>query len=723
MMNFASLYVSMLLGLLAFVLPNGRKIASFGFAKEDRWVVREVVSGDAFGIQSKRKNAEFVTGINGEAVRLDGYSTFVKGAFPKQLPTEFSVSGWFALESFPTDTAGFFSFGDASGKNWVAASVDRFGKPLLASSQNGIIKYVAAGAVIEKFKWLNVVMTVKRDRIALWLNGTEVLSMSSDHAHVSLDQFFLGRDHREKLIYNYYPVPCINGLMDEVNLWNGILDQRDITALSREFDATQQPDLAIPSVRFKDDFNRPAFHLLPAANWTNESHGLIFYKGRYHIFNQKNASGVYLQQINWGHFSSPDLISWTEHKPALTPEFDYEQLGIWSGHAVLDDSKKPLIMYTGSDGSETSLSIAFPADDSLIRWNKFDGNPVARKPSGYTRNDMRDPYIWKEGSDWYMIVGQGHEESGVKKGTVLMYKSADLREWKYIKPLFSGDPVNDDTGIFWEMPVFWKLNGKRILLINKVPQPGKPAVAFYWTGDFKNETFIPDHKIPKRLEVVNRLLSPSVALDEKGRTVAIAIIPDETSALHEVNLGWAHLFSVPRVWDLRNGKIIQSPHPSLVKLRAAHTSIPPGTVNATTPLLSGAHQAEIVLELEAGKSTSFSLVLGKNAENTESTLVTFDFDRDKIIIDLRQSTLDKSFTPDLREVSYKLEHGKKMKLHFFVDGSVAEFFIDDEDAFTTRFFPTKNTTNTIELKKERGELRIHKGDTWTLNRANNNTDW
>ncbi|MCB9347908.1 MAG: hypothetical protein H6573_10425 [Lewinellaceae bacterium] len=56
------------------------------------------------------------------------------------------------------------------------------------------------------------------------------------------------------------------------------------------------------------------YHLLPAANWTNETHGLIYHQGKYHIFNQKNGTNVFLGQINWGHYSSPDLLQWTEHR-------------------------------------------------------------------------------------------------------------------------------------------------------------------------------------------------------------------------------------------------------------------------------------------------------------------------------------------------------------------------------------------------------------------------
>ena len=106
--------------------------------------------------------------------------------------------------------------------------------------------------------------------------------------------------------------------------------------------------------------------------WT---HGLLLYKGKYHIFNQKNASAIFLGQINWGHFSSPDMLNSTEEKPALTPDAAYDKNGIWSGHAVINDDGIPQLIYTAG-GDKMGVGIAFPKDTALIEWEKYAGNPV-----------------------------------------------------------------------------------------------------------------------------------------------------------------------------------------------------------------------------------------------------------------------------------------------------------------------------------------------------------
>ena len=109
-----------------------------------------------------------------------------------------------------------------------------------------------------------------------------------------------GKDFFEKKV-GMYDVTCINGLIDRPCFHSLFkIEQLEEEALIVR---NSTPVLA-PVSRFKDDFNRPTYHLLPAANWTNETHGLFYYKDKYHIFNQKNASSIFLGQINWGHFTS-----------------------------------------------------------------------------------------------------------------------------------------------------------------------------------------------------------------------------------------------------------------------------------------------------------------------------------------------------------------------------------------------------------------------------------
>ena len=68
-----------------------------------------------------------------------------------------------------------------------------------------------------------------------------------------------------------------------------------------------------------------------------------------------------------------------------------------------------------------------PNDPNLIKWRKIPENPViAAPPPGLKITDWRDPALWKDGEDWYMIIGAGGRETN---GMVPLYRSRDLRKW------------------------------------------------------------------------------------------------------------------------------------------------------------------------------------------------------------------------------------------------------------------------------------------------------
>lgn len=666
---------------------------------------------------SIRQKPELTKGIKGKAIRTDGYSTWLSTDLEKQ-PA--GISAWYALESFPNDTAAFFALSDYTSKQSVALCVDRFGSVLIGCENAGSFTYHATSKKVKRFEWIHVALSLEGNMLTAFINGEKVWEHSSVFL-LNATSLHIAKDVREKK-QGIFDLTLINGLIDEVCVWQQPLMPGELKKQVLKY-KNEKPILAIPSTRFANDFSRPKYHLLPAANWTNETHGLIFYKNRYHIFNQKNASNLLLRQINWGHFSSTDLINWKEHIPALTPSMTYDQNGIWSGHVVLNDAGIPEIIYT-TGGENLGIGIAFPKDDALITWEKFSGNPViTSQPSGYSRTDLRDPYVWKENNSWYMIVGFGVKDS-IERGAVLLYKSTDLKQWRFLHTLYEGNPDKDDTGIFWEMPVFKKFNDKYVLLVNKIPYKGVPARAMYWVGNFVNEKFVPDHLIPQNLEIINRLLSPSVAVDKDGRTIAIAIIPDEIGAEAAYENGWTHVYSIPRVWQLRNGKIYQTPHPVLQQLREKSILNKDRAIIENQPVLvsKGQQQLEIDAAFTVKNAQKFGFILYANEDGSEYTKVYYDAVTREMVVDQSHSTLKEHIPLNIRKEKYELDISKEVRFHIYIDGSVAEFFINNEAAFTTRVFPLKENSDQVKIFTENGSASVSIRS-WALKTANMETDF
>lgn len=719
--NYKNFYI---LGLVIFLISNlsvitkAQQVLSF----DGKETLKSNDGKMEFNFHSVRNNIELTEGITGKGLRTDGYSCWLNSKINTKDHLS-GISGWFALESFPTDTAAFFVLNDSVENRSTSICVDRFGDLLIGTGIGNKYSYSPTGNRVECFKWVNLAISLHGGKVEYWANGKEITPVNpSDSAPKNISEILIGKDIRDRKMW-MYDLTLINGIVDEIKFWSTPINlnslQAEVAAL-----LPKKPVLAIPESRFEGDFSRPKYHLLPAANWTNETHGLIFYKNNYHIFNQKNASNLMLRQINWGHYSSPDLIHWTEHKPVLSPEPGFDENGIWSGHIVLNDQGIPAAFFSAG-GAKFGIGMALPKDSDLMKWGRFKGNPIILgQPEGFTRTDMHDPYLWKVGDKWYMCIGFGLEKDGKQNGALLLYSSLDLKKWDFQHLLFEGNPEVDNSGVFWEMPVFQKIGQKYVLLVNKVPNKGVPARTLYWVGDFVNEKFIPDNPIPKNLEVINRLLSPSVAFDKNGLLTAIAIIPDEFGGEATSKLGWTHLYSIPRVWTLKNGKILQSPHPALKELREEKKSFQNQQVVSEKPLLisTGHKQIEIEATIEPGSSKKFGFLVSENPDHSEFTSIYFDTETREMVVDQTHSSLKEHIPLRIKKDKYELDLSKPIDFHLFIDGSVVEVFVNNEDAFTTRIFPLKETSNQVEIFTEGANVDA-KADVWILKQAKVKTDF
>ena len=661
---------------------------------------------------SVRSVTDFCRGIKGKALRTDGYSVSLQ----TQVTTPCrSISAWFALESLPTDTATFMGVKDKNGSA-VSVSVDSYGKLMLEVSEKTLGKEVAtsisANCRVETFRWLHLLLDMETQ--TLYCNGKMVASYKASLSNLSYPlQAVFCRGFKSRPL-GMYDQSFVNGVIDNVRL-NVVSDEKVFLQDEVTKYVCQVPDLSIPESRFKNDYNRPKYHLMPAANWTNESHGLFYFNGTYHIFDQKNASNINLKQINWGHFESKDLVNWTELKPAIRPSEHYDSLGIWSGCAVINDEGIPQIIYTGG-GKRNSINAAFPQDSCLESWQKYVNNPVVPDcPKEYSRSDMRDPFVWKQDNHWYMVIGFGVTRNQEEHGALLLYRSDDLRSWSYRGLLFEGNPLVDHTGVFWEMPIVIKMGDKYVLSVNRVPHHGIPAQTQYWVGDIQNERFIPDNPVPENLEVINRLLSPSVWKLSDNQYVAMAIIPDEISEKPTYQQGWAHLFSIPRVWTLRNGKICQTSHPALKQLRDEEQRIERTSLTHSKLVYDGKRQVEIEATFYPNDAGRFGFLLLTNG-GKEKSLIYYDVKKQMLVADHTKSSMQMGIPLTTRMGDLHLPKNAPVRIHLFVDGSVIEGFINDEYAFTTRFFPKMAEKMQVLMYAKGGKTEAE-ATIWTLKNA------
>lgn len=439
---------------------------------------------------------------------------------------------------------------------------------------------------------------------------------------------------------------------------------------------------------------RPKYHFLAPAQWMNDPNGPIFYKGEYHIFYQHNPYSPRWGHIHWGHAKSPDLVHWAHLPIALAPSRDLGEKHCFSGCCVINN-QTPTILYTkiGSildtfKGAEQWLATS---KDDMLTWEKYPKNPVMTEDlHGEIKvRSWRDPYVWHENDAWYAVIG-GHFK-GKKRGVALLYRSQDLIEWKYLKPLCEGD---SEQGKNWECPNFFPLGDKHVLIVSP---HGK---VIYAVGTYKDQEFIAekwdffDHS--KKFYATNTLL------DDKDRLIVFGWIKYgwlRTKGLKE----WNGCISLPRVLGLNpNGDLTIEPAPELTVLRSKSTSLNNLELSPDSKIsleeLDG-NCLEIATKVKIKDSSRFGF---KISSRKKKIFVGFDVKKQEIISGSEHGRVNFPLTQ------------KPADLRIFIDKSVIEMFVNGRCTITSIFYPPKGSDQIVEISSEGGVSEILELNAWEM---------
>ena len=204
---------------------------------------------------------------------------------------------------------------------------------------------------------------------------------------------------------------------------------------TKGFDSVYQADTYIGEKNVYEEKLRPQFHFTSRRGWNNDSNGMVYYDGEYHLFYQHNPYGWNWGNMTWGHAVGTDMIHWTELGDAIHPD----KLGtIFSGSAVVDvnntagfqtgDEKVIVCIYTSAGGNNPmskgqpfTQSIAY-SNDRGRTWTVYKDNPVL----GHINGGNRDPkVIWHTPTaQWVMALYLDDREMG-------FFTSKDLKSWEY----------------------------------------------------------------------------------------------------------------------------------------------------------------------------------------------------------------------------------------------------------------------------------------------------
>lgn len=667
---------------------------------------------------------EYVTGVKGNAIRTDGYSTYaIATADVSRIdPSQCAFSLWCAPQTYPMMNANeaetIPSYACIVGniddvqKTGFAFELSSQGNYRFRCYANGWETVCQANDKMPLAKWSHLTAVRQGRNIILYNNAQEVGRCNiAFNINVGNQQFYIGKSREEKKVWGVFHINTFNGLIDDFEVTNSV------PASSQLLGSNQEPNLHIPASRFEHSILRPVFHGMPEANWTNETHGLTWYHNKYHIFFQKNANGPYMARLHWGHLSSTDLIHWQEEPIALVPDMPYDIKGCWSG-AMMFVNNEPHILYTGVDNARATINEAQPNDTGLISWSKNSNNPIINgRPPGLS-DDFRDPYFFENNGQKYIIVGTS--KNGIGAMTLHRWNPTG---WSNDGTMFfQGTNANVD-GVFWEMPTVTKM-GNQWLVTATPLQTGKGVQTLYWTGNILSDgTFQPNNKVPQELELSGMnhdgygLLSPSI-VQKDNRTILMGIVPDKLPAEANYQLGWAHTYGLPREISLDDkGHLLQRPVKEIQNIRTATTVTKENFYLQDTYSLAPVkgRQWEVKATFVVG-SASFGLHFLKNNKGKAT-----------LLFNPQEQTITANFTSIARLVNDKgtyegqysgklpqnIAVGDTLTMHVFFDHSILDIFINNSYACSMRVFATDNDADDVELFSE-GSTLVKKMTAWTL---------
>lgn len=316
------------------------------------------------------------------------------------------------------------------------------------------------------------------------------------------------------------------------------------------------------------DGRRPRVHFTAEDGWINDPYGVSWVGDRYHLFYQALPGRVtWAPNCGWGHAESVDLVHWTEVPPALEPQA-FER-GCWSGSVVLDDGDQPVLFYTritGDDWSVGSVARAVGSADLRTWTTSRDDCVIPGPPAELAVHTFRDPFVFRHGAEWVMLVGAGLADGG----GVVQYRSADLRSWACDGLLcFRPNHPDDEvwTGAMWECPQLFPFGDRWVLLISVWDHDVLHYVAAA-TGDYDGRRFVPQSW--QRLTYGACAYAMSAFLDRDGRRCTLSWLREEPQN-NPTLVGRAGAHSVAAVLAGTDaGLLALSPHPDLTSSARRH---------------------------------------------------------------------------------------------------------------------------------------------------------
>lgn len=417
----------------------------------------------------------------------------------------------------------------------------------------------------------------------------------------------------------------------------------------------------------------PRYHLRPPRGFLNDPNGPVLLDGVLHLYFQSRPTVDTSTPVQWGHATSADLVTWTLHRPAMTPvPGGPDRDGCYSGNTVATPQGLRAF-YSGYIEHKRFQSVltALSLDGGFTFGPPTQALPDPEPDDGVVM--LRDPFVWRAGSSWRMAVGAELEGA---RPAVRLYESGDLESWSLLGNLVEGERTHIDgldTGTGWECPQVVTVGGDDIVVVSPFAHVG-------WQG---SSVLSLGRGSVQRVDHGTNFYAASVLRSSPHGPIMFGWMPEACEAAMWRERGWAGVISLPRILGLgSSGELLSDPVPALSSLRV-------DAVPADAAVTSSSS-----FELRLPHASGTARIAFGPREHLE---IRVDLAAGLVVIDRDHASADPRAHRGVMRIADAFDESRAPDaVRVFVDGSCVEVFTSGGRVASTRVYPSSPPPWSIE---------------------------
>lgn len=429
----------------------------------------------------------------------------------------------------------------------------------------------------------------------------------------------------------------------------------------------------------------------PNHGWVGDP--MPFYKnGKFHIFYLQDTRPAPDTFHPWFCATTSDFLNYVDEGEMIPCGYkDSPEKALGTG-SVIEHNGRYYAFYTahngdlGNDYDNPRERILMATSSNLKNWTK-EPDFVLMAPSGYDRNEFRDPIIIKEDGKFKMLIATRADYKGSWRAVIARFASNDLYNWQLEEPIY------DDTNTFiLECPDVFTMGDYQYLLYSDINDNDR-MVHYRYRHSGSSEWIVPN-----RSNLDGKAFYGGKTASDGTNRYVFAWCPTREQNQDDTNFNWGGSLIIHKLIQNQDGTLNVS-IPQSIDDRFTNPKQPKvvstDKQQAVSYTLSGAgDKQDIVIfdRLEKGiskisasikpqSSAIFGFEFNSGGNREETYTITFNLAKQELQFN---RILNKTNIVNRTKVSLPLSAQYDVKL--IIENSVCLIYVNNQIAFTNRIY-------------------------------------